>query len=910
MPPDVDVEKEATIVSPHVAVTDPRTGATEPTMVGGRIGGRYVVLEEVGRGGMGRVMRAYDSKLQREVALKEVKRERLDAEYTRRLAAEARAMAMLSHPNVVAVYDVEAAATEQLVLVMEYVDGPTLDQWWTARTWREIVRSFAAAGRGLAAAHAAGLLHRDFKPSNVLVADDAVKVTDFGLAKLARDATRSISEGLDASGDASDPPSLAAEGLTAAGMVLGTPRYMAPEQHMGEALTPATDQYAFCVSLWQALCGAVPFSGSDILRHKMAGPPPWPGGDAPRRVVDAMRRGLAADPAARWPSMNALLDVLEESTGARRRRWMFAVAGVGALGLSIAASMSWTAAEIEPCARESAEAQLRDVWDDARRTAVKDAILVVDAPFAARVWERTATELDAYADAWSDMHVDACMATTVRAEQSPAVLDLRMACLDRAKVELGAATAMLALADTELVSRAHTVVGGLLPLSRCADVEALEADVEPPLPRDAEAVERAREHLAAARVEQLAARYSAAKLEIDRARGELSQVEYEPVLAELALVEGLVLAATGDYPRAEESLREALRIATALRQDRDALRATTGLLQLVGYKLQRFEEGLRFAELAQALAKDDLGAQATIENNLVGLRVMQGHLGEAETAARRALKLWQENGADDTAIAGARDNLGSVLIEQGRALEAEVEHREALALWERAVGPDHPSVAMTRNNLGNALRALGRIDEAEAELRRALEIKEATLGPEHPNVASSRGNLAAVLLQKGKLKEGEAELRRATEATEEAMGPDDIGVARLLINLAVSLDLQERREEAEAEYLRAQEIFEQAVDAHHPALTMLRGNLVRNRRAQRRYAEAEATARRTVDALESADADPRTRAEFHAELGLALHGQGKQDEAKAELDRAQALTKAAGGTDHRSVTELREALAD
>ncbi|MCA9654554.1 MAG: serine/threonine protein kinase, partial [Myxococcales bacterium] len=224
--------------------------------------GRYLVLEHVGRGAMGHVMRAYDPKLQREVAIKLVSNAVLDRSTRDRMLREARAMAQLSHPNVVAVYDAEESDSG-VMLVMEYVPGQTL-RGWTARArrgWAEVVERFVAAGQGLAAAHATGLLHRDFKADNVLVAaTGGVKVTDFGLAKLAASAeTKLTGESIELSRDGLEESSTAREGssgaaldsaLTQAGTVMGTPRYMAPEQHRGATLGPAADQYAFCVALW------------------------------------------------------------------------------------------------------------------------------------------------------------------------------------------------------------------------------------------------------------------------------------------------------------------------------------------------------------------------------------------------------------------------------------------------------------------------------------------------------------------------------------------------------------------------------------------------------------------------------------------------------------------------------------
>ena len=287
---------------------------------GGRIG-RYVIRGELGRGGMGRVLRAFDPKLHRNVALKEVHRRQLGSEGARRLVAEARAMARLSHPNVVALHDVvEVADHDGVVLVMECVDGRTLTAWLRgARPWPEIVACFHQAGQGLAAAHAAGLLHRDFKPDNVLVGvDGRVRVTDFGLAREIGPAPTAL-----------EPASFSwTVPLTAPGAVIGTLHYLAPERLFGTPADASTDQYAFCASLWEALFGRRPFAGQTIIELASAmaqGPPAVPHGAAvPPWVVAVLLRGLHQDPGARWPTMDALLAALapaRASTGSRRLAW-------------------------------------------------------------------------------------------------------------------------------------------------------------------------------------------------------------------------------------------------------------------------------------------------------------------------------------------------------------------------------------------------------------------------------------------------------------------------------------------------------------------------------------------------------------------------------------------------------------
>jgi len=498
-------------------------------------------------------------------------------------------MAKLSHPNVVSVYDVEDTPTG-VVLVMEYVAGQTLGQWASAepRRWTEVVDRFLAAGRGLAAAHAEGLIHRDFKPANVLVAaSGAVKVTDFGLAKLAAAASgSSVGASLPSFDEAAkSAPDDSLDGrLTQADSILGTPRYMAPEQYLGEALTAHADQYAFCVALWEALVGEPPFRAPSYLelgRQKCFGAPEWPanGPALPRRIIDAMRRGLAPKPSDRWPSMEALLGVLAYDPAQQRSRWVRTFGGLGLLAAVGVGWQWWAAARVERCT--GAVERLGSAWDDTRRAAAESAVLGVGADYAGRVWERTAAELDAYATAWTTMHTEACEATTLRGEQSAAVMDLRMVCLDRARVELDVTTTILADADAQVVQKAHELVAGLPPLSRCADVEALRAAVEPPRPEEAAAVEDIRTRLAEAKAMGRAGRHADARAAVEATKPSLATVEYGPVHTEVTLAEGSALEDVGEYQPAEAALRRALALAYAWRQWDEVARASHELMFVV-----------------------------------------------------------------------------------------------------------------------------------------------------------------------------------------------------------------------------------------------------------------------------------------------------------------------------------------
>ncbi len=300
--------------------------------------GRYVIRRRLGAGGMGVVYGAHDSKLAREVALKVV-RPRGDVRAMQaRLEREGQAMARLSHPNVVPVFDI-GMQDGQLFLAMELVEGETLRAWVTQlRPWREVVRVFAKAGRGLAAAHASGVLHRDFKPDNVLI-DRAgePRITDFGLARelAVADATGPLPEGWAdaAEADRSLVP------ITATGALAGTPAYMAPEQLRGEPGDARADQFGCCVALFEVLCGMRPFVVesatpesriAEIRAGRVAKPAATRG--VPGWLHQAIARGLAFEPDQRWPSMLALVDALERGLHRRRRRIYGLVAGLAITG--------------------------------------------------------------------------------------------------------------------------------------------------------------------------------------------------------------------------------------------------------------------------------------------------------------------------------------------------------------------------------------------------------------------------------------------------------------------------------------------------------------------------------------------------------------------------------------------------
>ncbi len=869
----------------------------------GAAGSRFVALEEIGRGGMGRVVRAYDPRLQREVALKEVRRDRMDDEAATRLVAEARAMAKLSHPHVVAVYDVEEQPAGEIVLVMEYVAGTTLGGWLRAgeRSWQDVIRCYADAGRGLQAAHDAGLLHRDFKPTNVLVSEHGlVKVTDFGVAKAASSSPSDLSSmDEDASAD-----------LTEAGTVLGTPRYMAPEQHRGDSLTPAADQYAFCVALWQALCGEPPFFGDDMAKAKLAGPPPWTTASTPRAIAAAITRGLAPRPEDRWPSMNALLQALSWDPVRRRNRWLLGLGSIGTLAMAGLGYQGWADVRSEQCG--GAERRLAGVWDDDTRADVRSAFGAVGKSYADQAWVRTGGALDAYASDWASMHTETCEATTVRREQSPEMMDLRMGCLREAAVELEAAVGVLADADDSVIQKADQVLAGLRPLSRCADTEALRAAVAPPGAQDAQAVDDARGHLARADSLMNAGRYAQAEDAVEAAKQTSMGADYEPLFADVTYLEGRVLEELGRYEAAEAKLGEAMRLASQWKLHRVMQEATTQWMFVVGVQQQRMDDALRLRPIAEGLSQDDPLAEAGFRDVLASLLDAQGRYDEAEAEFRTVLTLVVGAlGPDHLEVAGCRSSLAAALDRQGRYDEAEAEYRTALALRVAALSPDHPEVANLRNDLGVVLDNQGKHADAEAEYRAALAVRQAALPPDHPHIAMSRNNIGGVLSKQGKKAEAEVEYRAALALRVGVLGSEHPHVGESHSNIGTILLDQGRYADAETEFRAALSVLEAALGPAHAHVGMTRTNLAHALEKKGELQAAEAELRGALATLTAAvGSEHPWVASAHNNLAGLLSAQGKDDEAQGQYRVALEVRLAALAPDHPSVAKSRHNLAN
>jgi tetratricopeptide (TPR) repeat protein len=773
--------------------------------------GRYLILEKLGSGGMGVVYAAYDASLDRRVALKLLREdasgEALAARQDR-LLREARAMARLSHPNVNTVFEV-GTYQGRLFLAMELVEGTTLRGWLAERprAWREVAGVFLQAGRGLAAAHQAGLVHRDVKPDNLLVgADGRVRVTDFGL----------VSSG------GAEPPTRAAPGpraadpdgdgsLTRTGALMGSPAYMAPEQIEGDKATPASDQFSFCVALHEALTGERPFTGDslpEVLDHIRAGQVvSGPrAGAVPAFLLQAVRRGLSADPAARYPDLTLLLRELERDPARTRRRavaWLGVAAAVLLGGAGLAFGLTGSP---DVCA--APERHLAGVWDEGVKARIETAFRATGLPQAEATALRVGEQLDAHASAWAAERKAACEATHLHGEQSPALMDLRMRCLDRRLLELRALGDVLAGADDEVMARAEAAVAALQPLAVCRDARTLAAQVEPPSdPAARLKLAEVERRLAEAEAQYRAGRYPLALDEVGPAAALAAEVGYKPAQAEALLLRGRIEDANGKLEEAEASLRAALLAAEAGRHDRAAAEAWIQLLSVVGDRRGRYQEGPRLAEHARASLErlgEDRALAATLAIHLGDVLSQEKRYQEAHAQYQVALEARRVLfDPDDRRVLDSLASVATNLRQQAKPEEAERLQREVLAGVERSLGAEHPHHAQAESDLAAILFEAGRQEESLELQRHALATWEKTLRPGHPSLGNAYNRMAAALLKLGRMDEAIEAFHRAHAVRLQAYGPDHTQTADVLYNLGVLYHMQKK-------YDRAQQQFELA----------------------------------------------------------------------------------------------------
>lgn len=754
--------------------------------------GRYTVQRQLGAGGMGTVFAARDDSLNRTVAIKVVRvlATDADAEHAEQMQArmqhEAQALAQLSHPNVVAVYEV-GPFSGGLYIAMEYVAGPTMRQWLDRepRSTAAIVEKFIAAGQGLAAAHRRGIVHRDFKPDNVLLdaEDERPRVADFGLARsddAAIDADR-----VDTAPPNNTSPTIQRDRITTHGAAVGTPAYMAPEQLRGERVDAAGDQYSFCVALHEALWG-----------HRPQQPAPdGPDRTVPRRVREAVLRGLAPRPADRFATLDALLERL---TVRRASKLPWVVASVGALGLG-----GWWLSP-DRCTVASLSG-----WP-AQRDAIGTRFADAEPAYLADTWPAVANLLDDYAARFQTQATTACRLATQRSPQDQA---RAQGCLDHRRAEVDHVLDQWVAGDADAIALALSSTVALPAPETCNAASGLAAWPLLTDERDRLARQRAREELRLARravamskktagagnvAEQLKTGIAAA----ERAQSTAAALADLATESEALQLLGQLHFAAGDARQAETALSRAAATAERAGDTRARVRALSLQAYVIGQDRARLQQAELVAEQANAAldaSDDDPILRAHVLNNLgtVRARARPPKFEAAIDDHRQALALLRHAaGASHPETISAQLNLGATLNRAGHSEEAleqlTTASEGALRIW----GEEHPRYATAQRMLGLALLKAGDVDAAQPRLRAALQIHERALGPTHPQVANDLYNTALALRRGDAHAEAIALLERGLSIREQTQGPEHAELVPWLVLLGRSAIATQHNDDA------------------------------------------------------------------------------------------------------------------
>jgi tetratricopeptide (TPR) repeat protein len=702
-------------------------------------------------------------------------------------------------------------------------------------------------------------VHRDFKPDNVMLADDGrVLVMDFGLAR-----EHETDDLVLQSGELDDG--------SKTGTLAGTPRYMAPEQFGNGTSDPRSDQFSFCVSLFEGLFGERPFEGdtyaalADAVMNGRTVPASRKTG-VPGHIRNAVMRGLEAEPGKRHASMNALLAVLEHDPWRRRKIALVAVGMVGLLAAAIANPLL-----DDPGRRrcERGASAIDEVWHDDRREAIASAFTATGVPRADERFVAVAPEIGGHVEAWRAMYLDACLATHVRGEQSGERLDARMRCLQDDRERLDALLGELELPDAALIERASRAVANLPDLEACRDPDLRE--FVPIDPVDEDRVSRARHALAIAEARNDAGRYAAGITATDEALAELGELSLPWLRAHIGVVRGQLQMRAGDGAAAEATLREALAHAVASEQLDFAARGWVELLFVVADR-GRSSEAIAMelgAELAVTAAGDEPALRRRLETVLGIVYDDAGRLEEALAHHEAALALAQTSEAGPLVMEVLYANYGNTLYDLGRLQDAYENHERALELSIAELGEQHPAVASDMMNLARDAGDLGATDKARELYLRALELREQLIGPESRAAGEALINLAVLEYGQYEFVEARAHGERALAILQKEVGeahPLTAAAHNILGNVAHA---QNDLDRALAHYDRMKAIYEASYGVDHPKTAIALTNSANALLDLEQYDEAIARYDRAI-AIEEKALGPD-----HISLAFELVGKAK-----------------------------------
>ncbi|MCB9754491.1 MAG: tetratricopeptide repeat protein [Myxococcales bacterium] len=728
--------------------------------------------------------------------------------------------------------------------------------------------------------------------------DGRARVMDFGLARseAGRAEETTVAQVVDdASLDAT---------LTRTGALLGTPAYMAPEQHQGLEADARTDQFSFCVALWRALYREPPFLGETLFELRSAvisgvlhEPSRAPAVPSWLRAVVA--RGLAVEPSSRWSSMPALLDAL--SRGQLRTRRLRLAYAFGAIALLVGGGLGWRAlAErraLASCAEEGA--RVAELWPG-RAEEVRRGALGTGLGFAESSIEKSSAWLDDWAEAWSDSRARLCRAWRVERSASDEHHARATMCLELRRATVASFLDRLAAGEPMAVQQSISAFARLPSPRECTDQAWLERTPWPDASRWDE-VNGLRARLATLQATRAAADFERGLRDAAEILRDAEALGWPPLVAFARHQHGVLLEDNGRYEDAATALERAYFDAASVDIKELAADTATHLAGVTGRRLARFDEGRRWGEHARVYVTrlDELEQLrgATLALNLAGLERRAGNYVSALDHARRAVAVSQDAlGARHPGTASSLSSLGTIYMKLGDDEATRSAFHDALAALNEAYGPSHPTVASVLNNQGAYALSRGELDETLRLWTEARDIRERAFGPEHPDVAESYSNLGVLYSTRGDYERAIEHWRRALAIEERALGSGHQNVGMTVDNIGYALRSLGRLPEALEHHQRALEIFTATLGPQHETTATARSSigevyldLGEHARAVAPLAEAVAIVERAVGA------EHVTIGTYLAPLGDAYLAAGEVDQALATFERAVAILDAADG---------------
>ncbi|MCB9641628.1 MAG: serine/threonine protein kinase [Myxococcales bacterium] len=775
--------------------------------------GRYILLEPISSGAVGTVYTAYDPDLDRKLAVKLL---RLDlhhyqdpVEAEARIQREARSMARLSHPNVVQVYDTGRFGTQHFI-AMEFVAGNTLKRWMQApRSLKSIIRAFLQAGRGLQAAHEANLIHRDFKPANVLQREDgSFCVVDFGLARgnFRQSDNHHV---ITPSGSYDEIPEdyklLDLDiSLTEPGQVMGTPAYMAPEQLNGQESDERTDQFAFCVSLYEAIYGERPFFGHSLEARTQAHlqvnqSRSKRGFSVPKWLRWILQRGLSPERSSRFPNIRFLLDEIED--GLRREREQSRWIRMGILWVILAASFAaWYLFFPSPKPCTNIQSFTLPLWNPTVKQELQQAFQQTKLPFATQAWERAVHAIEKYDKDWQKQYTEACRATHVYKEQPYEILALRTQCLREHLHQFSSLLKIFRKADTKLVESAVRSIYQLDPIENCKDINTLRRTKTVLLNKE-------------------------------------QRQQIQKLYKQLALAKAL--HDTGKMREGFEAIKELLQQEKKLSYlpiEADALRWKAIFLHFQGQGRKAYDTALQ--ALWKAVRLNDIRLQALIYLELHQLAQDLARYDEAEQFARYVealLPLLKDPSVIRIRLARSR---GVMAYYRGQYPQALKMFLQAYEDSNKYLNPAHPQRGHILNALGAAHRKNNRPDLAIDFYQRAIKLTIDAQGPGHPFISSIENNLANIYMENQQYGTALRLQRSALRRIEGTVQTTNSLLLYLLGNMGVTYTHLHKWKQARKFLFRSRRLILKLYGKQHPRLASSYSQIGYFYAAQRKYKPA------------------------------------------------------------------------